>query len=323
VRWWTLRRGNRLVILNYHRAADGDLRSHLLYLRRHYRILHLEPALEELYASPKERKQRKDRRPPLVITFDDGFYDNYTHAFKLACELQTPLTLFLVPGYIENRHRFWWLEGEQLVQQAQVKKALIAGQSYDLERLEERKALELAIDTRLRYAESVAEREEFLVSARQELAVRADVTAKEEPTLPMSWREVQEMQRSEWISFGAHTMYHPILAYLTDSKEVQREVEQSRQVLEQYLENKVSSFAYPVGKNEHIGDVAYRAVQQAGFRWALTTIEDFNTAQCDPYLLKRIGINVNRHWLEMAAQVAGVWGFFARLRALVSQFRKK
>src|SRR5579884_3635066 len=39
---WLMQRGKpHLIILNYHRASGGDLRRHLLYLRRHYRMLHL------------------------------------------------------------------------------------------------------------------------------------------------------------------------------------------------------------------------------------------------------------------------------------------
>src|SRR5450759_1933194 len=69
-RWLIQQAGPRLIILNYHRAAGGDLRRHMLYLRRHYRMLHLEEALEELYAPDEERarKQRRDRRTPLVLT---------------------------------------------------------------------------------------------------------------------------------------------------------------------------------------------------------------------------------------------------------------
>src|SRR5713101_5061539 len=70
-RWWTRRSGQHLIILNYHQATGGDLRRQLLYLRRHYRILHLEAALEELYMPSKNRKQAGDRRTPLVLTFDD------------------------------------------------------------------------------------------------------------------------------------------------------------------------------------------------------------------------------------------------------------
>ena len=112
-RWWTQRTGQKLIILNYHRASGGDLRRHLLYLRRHYRIIHLEEALKELYTSDKG-KQVRDSRTLLVLTFDDGYRDNYTHAFTLARELRVPITIFLVPGYVESGDHFWWLEGERL-----------------------------------------------------------------------------------------------------------------------------------------------------------------------------------------------------------------
>src|SRR5947208_82342 len=105
-RWWTQRARQSLIILNYHQATGGDLRRHLLYLRHHYRMLHLEEALEELY-TPQETNQVRDRRTPLVLTFDDGYRDNYTHAFELARELQVPITIFLVPGYVESGEHFW------------------------------------------------------------------------------------------------------------------------------------------------------------------------------------------------------------------------
>src|SRR6516225_4683856 len=101
-RWLICHHGQSLIILNYHRATGGNLYSHLLYLRRHYRILHLEAALEELYMPYKNGKQSSDRRTPVVLTFDDGYRDNYTNGFALARELQVPFTIFLIPGYIES-----------------------------------------------------------------------------------------------------------------------------------------------------------------------------------------------------------------------------
>src|SRR5438034_2104030 len=150
-RWWRQRSGPHLIILTYHRASGGDLRRHLLYLRHHYRMLHLEEALEELYASPGERKQGRDRRTPLVLTFDDGYHDNYTHAFALARELQIPITIFLIPGYVESGDYFWWREGERLAYRAQVDEATIEGRIYQLSQPEERNALAQAIDAHLRH----------------------------------------------------------------------------------------------------------------------------------------------------------------------------
>src|SRR5260370_34378255 len=71
-RWWIRRSGQRLVILNYHCATGGDLRRHLLYLRRRYRILPLEMALEELYMPYKNGKRVRDRPIRLVLTFENG-----------------------------------------------------------------------------------------------------------------------------------------------------------------------------------------------------------------------------------------------------------
>ncbi len=313
-RWWTRRSGQRLIILNYHRATGGDLLWHLLYLRRHYRILHLETALEELYTSHENGKRARDQRTPLVLTFDDGYYDNYTHGFALACELQIPFTIFLVPGYVESGDYFWWREGDCLASQTQVSEAAIGGCTYHLDQPEERSMLAHAILTRLCQAESVAERDAFLGSVRKVLAVPSSVVPEEKPALPLRWAEVREMEESGWVSFGAHTMHHPVLAYLTDPTEVQREVEECRAMLEQRLGHPVRTFAYPIGQLQHIGENIIRAVRQAGYEWALTTVYGFNTSRSDPYLLRRIEAAVSQHWLVVAAEAAGLWGFFSRLR---------
>src|SRR5436305_9206095 len=176
IRSWVQRSRQRLIILYYHQAAGGDLRGHLLYLRHHYRMLQLEEALEELYGQQKERVSAQDPRPPLVLTFDDGYHDNYTHAFVLACELQVPITISLIPGYVESGKYFWWQERERLVRRTQVDKVTIEGQTYHLRQEEQRVLLAQKIYTHLRHASSVAEREEFLTTVCEMLAVPSSVT---------------------------------------------------------------------------------------------------------------------------------------------------
>jgi len=310
---WKQRSSTALVILNYHRADGGDLRRHLLYLRHHYRILHLEEALEELYTPSKRKQQEEDRRVPLVLTFDDGYYDNYTYGFTLAQALHLPMTIFLIPGYIDNGHRFWWEEGKYLLTHTQVEQTTIEGCTYHLHKADEREALAYTIDVRVRHAASVSEREQFLASAHEMLQVPIEVSAEEKAALPITWQEAQEMQVGGWVSFGAHTMHHPILAYLTDPAEIQREVKECRLVLEQQLGHPVRTFAYPVGQPEHIGAYAQQTVQEAGYDWAVTTIHGFNTPHTDPYLLRRVEVDVDQHWLTVAAKASGVWGFFSHL----------
>ena len=313
-RWLARSSGQRLMILNYHRASGGDLCRHMMYLRRHYRILPIEDALEEIYACDGKKIQRRDRRTPLVLTFDDGYHDCYTHAFKLACQLQVPITIFLIPGYIESGNIFWWEEGNHLVACTQVDQVTLDQCTYHLTQPDQRAALAQMIQHRLSATRSIKERETLLAAMRRGLGVpgklAGDIT-KEAINRSLTWEEIDMMWESGWVSFGAHTMNHPVLSHLADPAELRYEVQACRAVLEQRLGCPIRTFAYPVGKPENIGDQTIKAVREAGFVWAVTTTCGDVTPQSEPLRLERLLTDVSRHWLVLAAETSGIWKFFS------------
>lgn len=317
-RWWTQRAGPRVAIVNYHTAAGGNLLQHLLYLRRRYRIMPLDAAMDELYTGRRDPQFKHDRRIPLVITFDDGYADNFTYATRLAHDYCIPLSIYLVPGYIESGKRFWWFEGQSMARRARASSFTLDKRTFQLDQDGVRGTLAQFIDDRARFATSVAEREVFLTTATQvlDLAPTPDVRDRDWDLLSINWEQAQEMDKSGWICFGAHTMHHPILAYLTDPTEMRYEIAECRRVLERQLGHPIRSFAYPVGQAQHISDAVVQAVKDAGYEWALTTNYGFNTPGSDPYRLARIEADVDQHWLVVAAEVAGLWGGIARLRWL-------
>ncbi|HEY4385706.1 MAG TPA: polysaccharide deacetylase family protein [Ktedonobacteraceae bacterium] len=308
-RWWARRSRPHLTIVYYHQAAQGNLRDHWLYLRRHYHIVPLEIALEALKAGSQRQMQGSDRRPLLAVTFDDGYYDNYTQAYSLARELQIPFTIFLIPGYIENGNAFWW--ATRLLRHALVDRVTFEEQSYNLREPEERKALALVIDARFSECASASEREQLLASLSMLLALPASFKLKESPAPLLSWEQVREMEESGWVSYGAHTMYHPDLRTLTDPADAQREVVPCRAVLEDRLGHSVRLFAYPFGG---VGEHGPGAVKLAGYDWAMTTQSGVNDIHCDPHLLFRRNMDGGKHWLIAAAETAGIWSFFSRLK---------
>jgi len=281
-RWWTRRHRQDLIVLCYHRASNGDLRRHLRYLSRHYHVLPLETALEQL------GRADGDRRTRLAVTFDDGYRDNYTHAYAIARELGVPITVFVIPDYVGGERCFWWREAEHLAELSPAAGAVFARASGTA---------------------SVAEREAVLAAARQELAVPRVVADDRDRVL--GWEEIAEMDGSGLVAFGAHTMHHPVLSRLAAPGDLRDEVERSRTVLERRLGRPVRTFAYPFGKPEHVGDGVRRAVRDAGYAWALTTLPGRNDASTDPHLLRRDIVDVSQHWLVVAADVAGVWTFLA------------
>ena len=324
--WLQRRAAQPLIILCYHEAVGENLRRQLLFLKRHYRLMHLEDALEELYAassSPQSLANKRDKRIPMVLTFDDGYLNNYTYAFQLAQELQIPYTLFLIPDYVERGAYFWWLADDYLADHARVEKVVAEEQVYHLDRPAERKALAKVIDRRTRHVATVAERETFLAEIQQALETPLpdrQSAGMSDSTLPANWEEVLEMDRSGLVSIGAHTMHHPLLTYLTDPEELRREVQECREVLEQRLGHPVRTFCYPAGR---FGEQSVQAVKSAGYTWAVTTVDAVNTPATDPFLLRRIPGVVETHWLIQAAELAGLLAIGTRLKRIYGKFFKK
>ncbi len=321
IHWLHRRSGPRLLILNYHQASGGKLRRHLLYLRKHFRLQFLDHALEELYA--ENGVSGKDRRLPLVVTFDDGYLDNYTHAYTLARELQIPITIFLISGYIGDGAAFYWFD--HVVEKAQVNQAKIDGHTYHLYKLDEQQELAQMIDRQVSTEADEGAQQKYLSRICRELSVPIiAITNSKEASVPMlTWEQVQEMQASGWVAFGGHTLHHPTLARIANPDEAYEEVAGCRFQLREKLRQPVRVFAYPHGGIEHIGANGLLAVQRAGYRWAVTTLQGVNTPQTDPYLIRRISANSQLHWLIIVIMTSGVWDFLSYFHWFIKRMKHR
>jgi len=82
----------------------------------------------------------------------------------------------------------------------------------------------------------------------------------------LTWDEIATMQQAG-MYFGAHTVTHPYLPFLTRSA-ADSEIQDSRATLEAHLGRPVAVFAFPYG---HTSPGVTRLVQAAGFDLALGT----------------------------------------------------
>jgi len=69
---------------------------HLDYLSNHYNVISLHQALNFI------KLGYCDVTKPAVVTFDDGYVDNYEVAFPLLKKYQVPATIFVVTGFVNR-----------------------------------------------------------------------------------------------------------------------------------------------------------------------------------------------------------------------------
>jgi peptidoglycan/xylan/chitin deacetylase (PgdA/CDA1 family) len=100
----------------------------------------------------------------------------------------------------------------------------------------------------------------------------------------LTWSDVRECRRGG-ISFQSHTHTHTLLASLSDA-DIRKELELSKQTLEDALGEPVEGLALPGGSGDLglIGNMA----RDVGYRYVATSSWGYNDGALAPYQLERI-----------------------------------
>ena len=113
------------------------------------------------------------------------------------------------------------------------------------------------------------------------------VDAISEPNF-MTKEQLVEMSNSGLITIGSHTFHHSHLPTMSDEGALQREIYDSKQILETLLRKPVRCFSYPIGGfNEKIRAM----VIDAGYQCAVSTSPGVDYPNDDPFAIKRVRIS--------------------------------
>lgn len=292
------------VILMGHRVRDDEdayfggipprtFARQIRYLASRYRPL----SLSELLDHVRERSPVPDNS--FVLTFDDGWRDNYTEAFPVLREHGVPAMIYLVSRSIDTGELPWPQRIGWVLQHASVEEVTLPapiGRSF---------ALRSDGDRRRALAAIKACRETLgldeLEGVADELAERCGVEPPRDRML--TWDQVREMRR-HGIEFGAHTVSHPLMARLTP-EQARWQFEEAKRVIERGLGETVRHFAFPAGSCN--GELIAMA-REVGFeslyvRDRTRRVNDHNTS---PWALTRLGATSDPV-PAMATELAGIF----------------
>ncbi len=244
----------------------------------------------------------------VVITFDDGYRDNYLKAFPVLEKYGLPATFFLSTDYIGTGKIKWEDRLSRAVRRNPASTLLV-----DLST----RGLALAFDTsagakRLKAIDGLIallsgiddqEREYILAELERQAGVKAP--DREAPRVMLAWDEVRAMASNPLMTFGSHGAAHHRLSRAS-TPTVEEEIRTSKAEIENQTGCAVKWFAYPYGTPRDFDNRCKSILRAAGFDCALTTVYGRNTRTTDPFALRRIGApNLRGAGFSLGVQVRG------------------
>lgn len=295
---------DRLLVLAYHRigalpdesypfqheimsATPDEFDRQLEFLNRHFNVtnFHTLAGLDDAGES----------YPPnsAVITFDDGYLDNFSTALPVLEARDLTATVYVSTGFIDAQQPFWFDMLSFYVMRMAPGFLSINRGNFRIEVTEDnRRQIRSELGRAVR-----AVSDETRLMILDELKEQSGVspTAEEvDLARPMSWDQVRALNAAG-VEIGSHTVSHPFLVQLQDD-ELHRELAESKTRIEQETGATVSSLSYPTGGSEYFDSRSVKTARQCGYRFAVsydhatTSVADMN-----PFAIPRIHVEPDVH----------------------------
>ena len=293
---------NKAVVLMYHRilsktekensfSHDGIIveteifKKHVIFLQKTFNILTLSEFTDRF------KNLTPFANSSCLITFDDGWLDNYSNAFPVLKEYKLPAVIFLPVDFIGSQKLFWRerlsgklyaayrMKGENIIK---VLKKINLGHLVNLSDSECRKAImDFATANKGKSMHEI----EGIISELSNLTNSQKFNPNNIDAF-VNWEQVQKMARNR-IDFGAHGVHHKILPSIP-LDEASEEIGDCMKELTKYLDSGVDAFCYPNGDyNLDIIDI----VKSKGYQFAFTTENGHVSCHDDPLTIRRINIH--------------------------------
>jgi peptidoglycan/xylan/chitin deacetylase (PgdA/CDA1 family) len=289
---------NKLIVLNYHRLRPNDPRfstnfddsvynldadefaRQVKWLKNNTRVLSEEELLDSyedgVFIHPKTST------PSVVITFDDGYRDNYTIAYPILKYHDVPAILFVATQMVNARQMPWWDVIAYLIKRCTKPNIRFDDQQFSMDH-QKKDAISFF---QLWMKQEPYERTKYLL---QELSDMCDVALPElgqQDSEILTWEEIREMMQHR-IAIGSHTHTHRVLSTISPSAQ-KEEMILSKLLIEQNIGRPVVSISYPVGELRYITSETSNVAASAGYLIGFTTntgVNDWRSIQ--PYTVRR------------------------------------
>ena len=243
----------------------------------------------------------------VVVTFDDGYADNFEKAMPILEKYQIPFTVFVSTGQLMNNGIMWWDElYELLVKQNRNEYIEISddifGCSWKTNSYEHKLNCYYAIHKLMNHYISIEKKDEWLNQLR--IQVGAEDYGKDYAMLTSM--QLEELSKNDLVTIGGHTVSHMSLGKLPiDRQEI--EIRENLRMLEEIISEKITAFSYPFGREGvDMNDYTLDLLKKYGIVKAATTSQRIWSLEGNEFLIPRCEV---KNWTvkDFEKKIEGFW----------------
>ena len=211
----------------------------------------------------------------VAFTIDDGYADQAAIAGPAFAEFDCPVTTFVTTGFLDGQLWFWWDRIDFVFRWTQRRWLRLelggAVLEYRWSNDAERARAQTDFTNRCKLVPDAVKH-----AGIEHLAEEADVSLPTRPPseyMPMTWDQLRAAER-HGMSFGAHTVTHPILSRVSDEA-ARWELSESWRRLQAEAREPVPIFCYPNGGPDDFSSREIGILKQLGFIGAVVGSEGY------------------------------------------------
>jgi len=254
----SLRQQKHLTVLAYHSIRDipdeypfnpeiisaepHEFRQQLAFIKKHFNVVSF-AQLEQMIAEKGTIKPNT-----LIITFDDGYVDNHSHMLPILKEFDLPAIVYLATDFIDDKKLFWFDEVAFLFKKMPNQRVSFDDDGLILDvKTPDRELERRAFGQYLQQVSDIKRLQ--LIQRLREITDCQPTETEHQMVRPMTWDEIRELAQYK-IEIGSHTKNHGFLDCMT-AEEIKIQLQESKQRIEQELQQEVRYFSYPNGNFHH------------------------------------------------------------------------
>jgi len=273
---------------NVFSCTEKRFEQHLQFYKKHFEVI----SSEQL--TLLQSQQQIDKRYA-VITFDDGYLDNYETALPILLKYNLPATFFVTTDFVSQQSIPWWDEIAWMIQKTTATHLSVGEDdkiNFSIQQANKNNLIHQVLSTvKTDKTRSLSQK---VVSIAKQLGCSFKA-GNSKKALFMTWQQVKDM-KNKGMTIGVHTLSHPILSHLTKEQQY-HELSLSKEIIETQIAHKVDSFAYPVGAKSCYNATTIALLHELDFNLAFVYEPGINYIldSANQFELFRFPIEVNKN----------------------------